>query len=300
MKTKKYIKLFFIFIFSICALECINRYFYVERKSTDFKVYKQYLRRKNNIEILFLGDSHFTGISQDFLDKKSLALNLKGGSFFHLYCFLKKHLQSSESLKVLVLPVDLHSFSSYRLETSHISKRYYFWSRFIRFKDLYQLLGMRAFLCNVYKLTLLDDNYRNDKDYGKDTIVSDAIDVVLVKNEADKHFKNSIAIDDRLVDYLKKILELCEIKNIKVVLISTPLSKEYVEYSKQYIAQNEIYRRVINKEELSRKIYGYKNYQDLFKNKNECFNKDGHHLSKIGAHLFTSEVSEYTNKILED
>ena len=98
--------------------------------------------------------------------------------------------------------------------------------------------------------------------------------------------KKSVAIN-----WLKEIIVMLQDKNIRIILITTPLKKEYNNFFPKKLLEKEFYNNIKQiVEEYNLEYYDFSHRYDIFE-KEEYFN-DYDHLNKKGSEIFMQEVKK--------
>ncbi len=313
--NKGYVLFFCIlFVLSFWVLEGINKQF-EKNKSKNYRVLNTFLQVKDTVQIVFLGDSHFQdGLNLIPYQQMIFNLSFGGTSYMHSYYLIKRYMDDMPELKVVVLPLDLHSFNSSR--TERLPEL--FWNEFIDYRELMEvqgpsalryklstsllnpLVGKEYFLLNVlervypqgvpteigFPLHLfmrkrLAQETISEKDFAS---VQDMID-----HEIRKRFYGNEPFDPILLYYFQKILELCREKGIKVVLVRTPSFPYYRQQARAYVTKEDIDMRILNNPDYQNMIHATFDFFEAF-NSPEDFRMDGDHLSRQGIARFTREL----------
>lgn len=269
---------------------------------------KQLFDLRNEIQILFLGDSHILlGIDPAQIEN-SFNYASGGENYIQTYYKLDNLIKKGFIPEIAILPIDLHSFSSFR--SVRFDNEWY-WRKFINFYKLaYQerklsllnneINGIFSFKGKGLQLLKpVDFSKLSEIQRGytpSEANFSKAENRLKVAAERVKsHLEGCDAIDGSLLLYFYKILDLAEEQNIKVVLIKYPLTEEYYSSVKKYIPnEEEYYRSALSQINNYNNIYIF-DYQLLYSNRPELF-KDSDHLNSAGA----AEFSKLLNKSLTD
>lgn len=269
---------------------------------------KQLLDLRDDINILFLGDSHILLGVDPAQIKHSFNYASGGENYIQTYYKLKNLIDKGYVPKTIVLPVDLHSFSSFR--TDRFDNEWY-WRKLINFYKLaYQekklsllnveINGIFSFKgkglqllkpVDFSKLSEIQRGYTpSNSDFSK---VRDRR--TAAANRVASHLEKCEVIDNMLLDYFYKILDLAKEKNIKAALVKYPLTDEYYEETKKYIPDAEKFY-----DSALCKINNYGginifNYQSLYSGKPELF-KDSDHLNSAGAAEFSRLLEQDLTK----
>jgi hypothetical protein len=87
-------------------------------------------------------------------DKRVFDLSTSGSNFILSYYLFKKHLSDIPKLRAIVLPVDLHSFNSFRRDRI-ISP--YFWDQYVDHAEVTALGGGAFHRKNPFRLNFLKE-----------------------------------------------------------------------------------------------------------------------------------------------
>jgi len=291
-----------LFLCSFVLFESANRFFIFTR-SKDFITRRSFEEKMADIKLLFLGDSHFiAGIDSEQFDKKTFNLSTSGASYIDSYYILKAYINRLPSLKVVVLPLGLHSFSSMNVARIAHSPC---WADLIDYEKLSETGGVNISMFNV---TLLNEST------GRKFFIKNSMDLLLRKNpreevytdesvESDEAFRRAKfhlhkrdSFDPLLVSYFKKILKLCNENNIAVVIVQMPSSRYYIEVAEKYIGKN---MSLIENMKYDEYIYTNFNYLRIYENKDNYFTREGDHLNAKGQKCFSSVLSEETKKFFK-
>ncbi|MFH0923454.1 MAG: DUF1574 family protein [Candidatus Falkowbacteria bacterium] len=309
--AKKFIikSVIFLAIFIILITAVNYAYYKMELQYTILeRTEKQLLGMKDEIKILFLGDSHILLGVDPAQIKNSFNYASGGENYVQTYYKLESLIKEGFMPEIIVLPIDLHSFSSFR--TDRFDNEWY-WRKFINFYKLaYQerklsllnneINGIFSFKgkglqllkpADLSKLSEIQRGYTpSNSDFSKNRDRRKA-----AADRVASHLEKCEVIDSVLLDYFYKILDLAKEKNIKVALVKYPLTEEYYEETKKYIPDaEEYYNSALHKIN----SYGSINifdYQLLYSGKPELF-KDSDHLNSAGA----AEFSKLLKKSLTD
>jgi lysophospholipase L1-like esterase len=269
---------------------------------------KQLFDLRNEIQILFLGDSHILlGIDPAQIEN-SFNYASGGENYIQTYYKLESLIKEGFMPEIIVLPIDLHSFSSFR--TDRFDNEWY-WRKFINFYKLaYQerklfLLnnGINGFFsfkgkglqllkpADLSKLSEIQRGYTpSNANFSK---VKNRRKVAV--DRVASHFEGCEIINNMLLNYFYKILDLAAANNINTVLVKYPLTEEYRNEMKKYIPdEEEYYNSALYKINDYSDIHIF-DYQLLYSGNPELF-KDSDHLNSAGA----VEFSKLLKKSLTD
>jgi len=299
------------FFISLAVLEILNHYFVIE-KSQNFTTLNSFLDGKHQVEILFLGDSHFRrGIDVSQLRRKTFNLSFVGTNYIASYYVLKRYMDEMPNLKLVVLPLDPHSFSSFR--TSDMAEDI-FWDQFVDYRELSKMTNGRS-LRKWVNLTLLSERF------GRLNFIRNLRDLIFHKNfsfpplgeerlalgeglgdieqkaslKVKQQFEGHEVFDEILLNYFEKILRFCKTRGIIIVTLQMPLSSEYLKWVKLYFSEDELRKKILQNPRFNSLIDKNLNYLTLYQTRDGLFSwgvtRDGDHLNKKGRELFSKIVS---------
>lgn len=271
----------------------------VNRVEKDFYDYEQ------NIPFLIMGDSHSQAALNPDVIGTAFNFSSAGENYMQSYYKLKHILEhQSKNIETILLPIDLHSFSSFR-STGDLT--HYYWVQYIDYIELGLVSGdlflcllqamiaklfpyagqvefILRFLCDdLPHTTMLKGYVPNEGDLSKREHRSRE-----AKKRAEYHFKNARYMDKVLFHYFQKTIDLCSTYKIKVVLVKFPVSSEYYYYASQLISIESIYEK-INAEIDNKPDVRVMDYQKEFFGKDYLFcNAD--HLNPLGAEKLSESI----------
>lgn len=263
-------------------------------------------------EILIMGDSiPFTDLNPSFINKAVNYCN-GGESYEQTYYRARYALNKKNNIKLLVLPYNLHSFSDYR---SNPYIKIWYWSKFLSAKELSELTRkpeaiiklqiMFPFIGNgielknfsfkrsgVSKEGIVFNGWRKFIGTYKPTEDIDQAAIHRIKTQFNKYPE---IIKEKLADSFLSLLDLAEEKDIKVVLIKFPITKNYLMTLEKLFFKREVYYEEINKYIQGRDNVYLLDYQDKYDNE-MFYNTD--HLNAGGAEIFSKEINKKLLEIL--
>jgi len=238
-----FITLFLIitWLFSTVFSNVIMANYQLKRQDTEF--YSSH----SDLQYLIMGDSHSgAGLNPDIIEN---AYNFAspGENYIQTYYKLKYVLNNgSRKIDTIILPADIHSFSSYRsdrvvgmpdcywlkyvdcievgLHKGKLPKYIlnYFIGRFFNYTGhMNNILGFifceQETIPMVKGFTMFEGDYTQIKRKNPEA----------AKRKASYHLKNKNYFDKDLVFYFKKIIELCHSKGIEVIIVKYPVTRDY-------------------------------------------------------------------------
>jgi len=238
----------------------------------------------NDIEIVFIGDSHIQCAIQDdlFNNAKSLAINSE--STYFSYYKIEKLINKNPNLEKIYLGFSYHNISSYYDE--YIYGKY---SKDIipRYFDILPDSEKQKYLPN--KLWSFYKNYLKIKLIGTKTgYVNQFNNTSAVEKSMNKRInfqyyntKGELKEFSELnIKYLKKIRDLVLKENIQLVLLDIPVHTYYKERIPKEYKQK--YNEIVGNNQ-----FNSLNFEEITLD-NDCFILDGDHLSAKGATKLSS------------
>ena len=263
-----------------------------------------------NTEILILGDSHAAFALDPEVIGKTVNFSSYGESYVHNYYKLKFALKKSKSLKIVILPIDLHSFSDFREDRIHFNMK---WLQYIDFIELgwiknkpisylIKYLHLRIFEFKGHYLQFIN-HFFSHQDSQKSNLLIDKGFIAKdgfyfhkqdekAQRRASRQLKDFNYFSKEIVLFFKKILQECEDNQIQVVLMKSPITREYYKQADRLINIKHLYSQVFQIARKFRNIH-LLDFQTLyFKNESGLF-WDPQHLNKIGASKFSALVKNH-------
>lgn len=292
---------------------------FLQRRLSDSRtglIDKEYHKVESQVEVLAMGDSHVaTGFDpREF--KRAFNFSLYGENYIYNYYKLKYVLRRNPRLKVILLPIDLHSFSSWRADRFLHD---FYWVKYVNYlqvgwhkKDLLRFIGKyivgKVFPYlgeyeTVFNLPLRDARVRK-------VPLPDIFQGFVLKTETfhknrEKktrqrvrlHYHNHTYFDDVVALYFRKILRLCSLYNKQLVLVKFPVSEPYFRHASRQVPVKKLYARV------QEYIKPYNNvrildYQKLFFGRDAPYFDDPDHLNHYGAAKFSQKLRKELEDIL--
>jgi len=261
----------------------------VQRRAREF-----FKKADKQIEILFLGDSHVNAVQEDRIPN-AVKFDSFGENYIQSYYKLQYLIDREDmTIKNLVLPFDLHSFSSFR--SDRIINDIY-WTKYMDYFELarakndrtYILKWMIAHFCayagkgdEILEYLQKVRGFPSLREKQKED----------VKNRVYYHFKNQEIFDRDILYYFKKILNLCSEKEINIILIKYPLSRSYLINAADYVDRNEFYGYLhAILADFPHLNYDIWDYQEIFVDSPVYF-MDSDHLNRKGAIAFSELLSK--------
>ena len=275
-------------------------YFFDDKYSLDEKQSWILSLKGNDYEYAVLGSSRVYNIFDintfsDCSNTKGVNIGSSGSSYAENFLLLREFLKWN-TIDSLYLSVDEFSFNS-EISYSDPFKEYMFLPMFSdnMVKEIYAdylppwkltlwkwlpLTKYIEFNSEIKFKSSLNDSWLETG--GTELVEGEMKNTILEKKE----FKQYV-IDPRDEKYFKAILQLCSSKNIKTVLIKTPI---FDEFFKNVQGAKEIDQYVITvANELGLQFFDYK---DFFDSSNSKYFKDVSHTNSLGSITYTRLLCE--------
>lgn len=260
----------------------------------DFKIDK-------NITTIVIGDSHPRYAINDSLIPEMINISLSSEGYLYSYAKLKHILKANEHIKTIMIGFSYHNLSSHYDAYIFGDQSFLLINRYLplmEYNELWQILKRNPFMI----WHVLKSGFDNISDYSKNSypfIGSYRImETEKVVNEEDisKRIAHQYYSKNKLYDisniniqYLIKIVELCQKETVNLMFLNTPLYKDYYE---------NVPEKFINEYDSILKKYDniMINFQNLTLSKDH-FLPDGDHLTFEGAILATEYLKTKMDSI---
>lgn len=304
----------FLFIFAVIVWgmniayhEQILSKYILARTDRDFAQYR------SDVEVLFLGDSHAQhGLST--LDIPN-AFNFSSQAEHYAlnYYKLKSILAEGKGrLRVIVLPIDLHSFAARSLESNYFRDPWY-WRKYVNyievaraFEDLslagrmlaavFPFLGNGTDFFHPINPNQLTPEVRGFVQNWNDFSLNDNREAI-ARDRATGQLSDTNVFDDRLVAYFKKILALLADSGVNVILVRMPVTRAYFDEARRFIPSVDHFYETID--EMCRPYVNVMvvDYQKRFFGDDALF-WDSDHVNAVGAEYLSLSVwRDYLERI---
>lgn len=262
------------------------------------------LEKYQKTEILILGDSHsFYGLNPVFFDKPTFNLSNISQSLYFDKLLLDKHIDKFKKLKTIVLNIDYTSLSQLKNTDEDVWRKYYY----KYYMDLnvpiinwydrnnYFISGTKSFNSNLKLATryFVDKTIVDCDKNGFGINYTKQKKVLNIEENAVAAIKRH---EDNLTDFtenitvLESIIAKCKSKGIKVVLVITPVSRNYAAKVNEK-KLNKIFKCAA----LLQKMNSNVSYLNLFNDSrftNDDF-YDADHLHNMGAEKCSLIVADF-------
>jgi hypothetical protein len=244
-----------------------------------------------NVNNLFIGDSHVMHGINDSIVPNSINLSLNSESYYYSFYKIKGITQNNPSIKNIFLGFSYHSLSSYYEEyefgkfSKDVSTTYFFIMPFheqIRLIEI-NYLQLPAFFRNMLIKGIYPSFYGN---YENEFYRSCATDSSMDKRLLFQFYNSGHVLPFSIIniDYLHKIVNYCRTHQLNLVLVNTP---EHEYYKKRIpIKYIKKYAQIINALKIPVIDFHDLNLDD------SCFIPDGDHVSRKGAIILSEKLKE--------
>ena len=278
------------------------------RTNADFK------EKQKQVRLLFLGASDMkAALIPSAFGVPAFNYAIHNEFYIGSYFKLKKCIDDMPDLEMVILPVSPGSFlSCWSLRTDVPAfafmdsddfdelyqaqgmitvfqklRRYYYVMNPSRFKEFLGNLGGLA-LNRPVRQAEMSDGYR------KYTGILADPEKAAVK--ARVYFSRSEPFDKYMLLYFKKILQLCHDRGIRVVTVTLPNAKPYVETAQAYVTMDQLADRVLDHPDYRPYIWKHFNFLELYSDRQDLF-FDANHLNHEGAVMLSERLASALNKM---
>lgn len=282
------------------------------RKNT-FHAKSKYLEEhRDSIEILFLGSSHnWRAINPEFINYKTAPL-AHGGSAINIdFLLLDKYIDVLPKLKVVIFELGYHNLEDYRdkdWSKNHIFNIYYDINNYDGQVPLNQNFLILSNFIEYFKRFLSPaklEKFGQYNEYGfiyqSPSYMFESLDYdsILIHRKSDiylegRHTEESIENFKLNTKVLKKEIERCLSKNIKVVLLSPP--KHYT-YNDKMIASKLDRRDQFLDQYIDKQDVNIWNYEKTYQYQTKMFDNPDH-LTPDGAASYTKKLDSLIQELL--
>ena len=304
---KSFYKKILFFLIPILIVWAIVEVFYQTTPNNYTYKTEQIAKKRESIETLLLGDSHILfGLNPDFLTSETFNIANISQSLYFDELILNKYIDDIPNLKTVVINISYFSLSSKENSKEDRWRKYFYHNQMDLEVPLIHPLDLRKYSLattrKFQKTFLLIDGYLTEgtivncyaNGYGKQD------DTNIVKDK--KKISSIIAKkhEDNLLDFnqntkrVSRMIELCQSKDIKVILLQTPIHDIY------YSLLNQKKTIKINTT-LDSLTKVYKNTIHLDWTQHKSFNtndlRDADHLTNEGAKKCSLILNEVIEKL---
>ena len=267
-----------------------------------------HLKFSGNISILICGDSHTECAINDSIIKNTINISNISEHYLYTYNVLKLILKNNTQIKTIILGCSFHSLGkNYDKVIYKNDKDLEMYSKYLPLLDNESILEILTknqldlikSSVGIFSETInsIVKNFKTYQDYPfigkyysskKNNLNDTTIRSAIIRHYYQKNGKIQDFYSFSQIKYLNKIVNLCLKKNIKLILINTPISNEYYKKIPSKFISN--YYSTISG--LSKRIEFW-DFHSL-KLENNCYG-DGDHLNYVGANKFTLKIDSLIN-----
>jgi hypothetical protein len=251
-------------------------------------------------EILILGDSHGVFALDPVLIGKAFNFSNSGESYIHNYYKLKFALKRKHSLKAVILPLDLHSFSDFRKNRIHFNLN---WLRYLNYPEL-GWIKKQAWSYLIKYLNLRFFSFKGRYRQFGDALLNPGLTRKTNQEEepgfvaregyffhnreekarkrANRQLKDFNSFSPEMVFFFKSILKECQDRQLRVILLKLPITEDYYQQAGKLIDIHRLDARVQPLVRNFTHVCIFDFQKIYFKNEAGLF-WDPQHLNKIGA-----------------
>ncbi len=314
-RSSLFLLIFFIilFILNTSYIHFIEKRKLVIRKEAEWQKFKSELPN-NTLEYAFFGDSHARHSFNPRYLNNSFNFGTGGEDYIETYFKILKLLSKDKiTIKNMVIEIDIHSFSAAMHYDKHLFRELYYYAKFVPITKIAELRNdsilsvfIRAKLPVIQKgaeiIRILAGGgekmplYRGWVNFSGNFSTKNKEKIA--RDKFLHHFSdNPKLFQNKSVDYFLKILKLAKEKNISIIFIKYPLTREYDRELKEHnISRKKYYEHlfnIINKTGINYKVL---DYYSLFFDKDGYFD-DADHLNYIGAANLSVRIREDLNAL---
>ncbi|WP_310557324.1 hypothetical protein [Flavobacterium sp.] len=300
---KVFLKNVFLFVFPLLLLGFGSEVL-IRKIPNDYLYKKESLDKcAKNIEVLFLGNSHFFyGVNPAFIQKKSFNAACASQSLNFDFEIMKKYQNDFKNLKYIVLPIDYLSLFT-TIEKSKENWRVKNYNLYFDINYNYALEDNSELFSNNLKTNFKKLKYYYIKKQNTLTTTSlgwgNGFDsknnqdlIKSGKESAIRHRSDDVDIFNQNIVILKSIVEFAKTNHIQLLLISSPVYKTYIDNLNPY----QMNKTIQVAKDLDER---YKNVKYINWMNNKAFVKsdfyDADHLNNIGAEKLSKKLNYFLN-----
>lgn len=246
------------------------------------KIKESELKIPKKIKIFNLGSSHgeFSFKYTDY--ERGCNLARSSQTLYYDLKTLKNYYEKIEEKGICFIPISYFSFSERKYWLKEDKIRYY---RTLK-RDLIDKEDKKEAI--LYKFLPLYISIK--KKFQKKKKIKEGEERIKGHVKLLENNNKGVAIS-----WLKEIIKLLKNKETRIILITTPLRKEYNNFFPEELLKKEFYNNIEGiKEKYKLEYYDFSHRYDIF-SKEEYFN-DYDHLSKKGSEIFMQEIKKIINK----
>lgn len=313
MKIKSFLRKMILFTLVFFIISEIGNTVYIATILSYSKIYraeKQFKQKKDSIHILVAGDSHPRWAVYPILMDGVFVIATANENYIHTFYRLNSIInQDDMDIKLVLLPIDLNTFSSYRedrLAHNHYWRKYInYWElglykkdllfhilsrlegEFAYFNGVEELIEVLKIKAGIKEFWIITDGHKTTND----DFSLDPDPLASADYRVGYQIKNKDVLDEDIIYYFFRTLDLLSSHEIDIVLIKYPVVKEYYISASEYMDINEHYKNLSQLLNSNGYVLPVLDYHDTFWNQNSLFS-DAEHLNITGAKVFTLIMKE--------
>lgn len=277
-------------------------------KSKTYKIDSQFHRVKDKIEVLALGDSHASTGFDPRVFKNGFNFSVAGEKYIYNYYKLKYVLKTNKVLKMVVLPIDLHTFSTWGANNFLHD---FYWIKYVNYLELginksEPLRFIRKYINgrffpymgefeSIFGITSKNKKklmFRMPK-ITQGFIIRRENFIKEKRKQTRKRiflqYYKQEPFDKTVTEYFKKILKLCSDNKIKLVLVKYPVTKIYYKFATRKVNVKEYYKKIFSMIKPYDNIKVVDMHNIFFENDSPYF-YDPDHLNYKGARIHSTKI----------
>ena len=131
------------------------------------------------------------------------------------------------------------------------------------------------------------------------TAIKQSSDKDAASRRADYHLRGRNVLDNRMLVYFNKILQMCRRNNIAVVTIQMPVSRHYARQAGKYLTDEQLSRYILKKCRYSNSLLATLDFRSIYFNRDDFFYAEGDHLTPKGRQAFSDYLSQQIRTITQ-
>lgn len=311
MNSKKYIEsILYSLIFAFLLMVTLE---FLLRKIPNVYKYKSanLQQRAGDIKGVILGSSHaYYGVNPEYISSYSFSVANVSQDFNYDYYILNKNIEELKNLEFVILPLSIFSLYS-ELDVGAERWRIYNYRHWFAYNDFsfdefFNIKNYSVFLASPDKISSVkrvikyylfadSDQAWSKSGWGTNYNTNQSEKELLVSGKVAAKRHQATDFNERSLDSLEKIIRICDSKNIKLLVITTP---EYFSY-RENLDEKRLTKTIYTISELlrSNKNAKYINYMADGRFIGADF-YDADHLNHKGSEKFSIIIDGEIKKML--
>ena len=273
--------------------------------------HSQWLKSNRTQDYLILGDSHAKSAFDPTVLGNAFNFAMPMENYLHTFYKLKYILSQGADIDCVILNTDPHSFTSRRSDRTPLSDYYVQFvdyleigrrkSQYLRYLKTYISATFFPYVGKTAEVIEFTTKKRSSiqKGFKIRTTLFTNLDAKMRRKQAriraSHHIRNTEVWDKYQVLYFRKIIDLCLENGIGIVLVQTPLSKEYLTALQKITDPREVPEKVRGLIKENPKII-FCDFRDAFLNHPELFSNSDH-LNFRGARKLTIMLKMHLDRL---